>query len=174
MPDITARFEAEDPLISIGVLAQQVGLSVSAIRKYESEGLIIAHRTTSGHRLFSHEDITRVRNIHHLIQDLRLNIEGIRRMQALLPCWELLPCTPETRSNCSAYKDRTRPCWTIKGLDCAPQGNECRECAVYRFGSLCTEDIKRLLHDQNDVEDAGAALRELMQRKKYHSPEEDN
>jgi hypothetical protein len=38
---------------------------------------------------------------------------------------------------------------------------------------MCTEDIKRLLHDQNDVEDAGAALRELMDRKKYHSTEEE-
>jgi len=173
VPDSTAHHEIEDPLISIGVLAQQVELSVSAVRKYENEGLIIAHRTASGHRLFSHEDISRVRNIHHLIQDLGLNIKGIRRMQALLPCWELLPCTPEVRKTCPAYKDSTRPCWAIKGLDCAPQGNECRQCAVYRFGSLCTKDIKRLLYDQNDVEDAGAAIRELMQRKKYHSTEEE-
>ena len=173
MPDATAHHEGEDPLISIGVLAQQVGLSVSAIRKYENEGLIIAHRTSSGHRLFSHEDINRVRNIQHLIQDQGLNIEGIRRMQALLPCWELLPCSDHTRQTCPAYKDGTRPCWTIKGLDCAPQGNECRQCAVYRFGSLCTQDIKRLLYDQNDVEDAGAALGELMQRKRYHSIEEE-
>ena len=92
MPDANLQHEVEDPLISIGVLAQKVGLSVSAVRKYENEGLIIAHRTPSGHRLFSHEDISRVRNVQHLIQDLRLNIEGIRRMQALLPCWELLPC----------------------------------------------------------------------------------
>jgi hypothetical protein len=91
----------------------------------------------------------------------------------LLPCWDLLPCTAETRKGCPAYKDSTRPCWTIKGLDCAPQGNECRGCAVYRFGSLCTEDIKQLLHDRNDIDDAGAAIRELMQRRKYHSTEEE-
>ncbi|MGD8867125.1 MAG: MerR family transcriptional regulator [Gemmatimonadales bacterium] len=173
LPNAEEHREIEDPLISIGVLAQQVGLSVSAVRKYENEGLIIAHRTTSGHRLFSREDISRVRTIQHLIQDLRLNIEGIRRIQALLPCWELLPCTAETRKTCSAYKDSTRPCWMIKGLDCAPQGNECRQCAVYRFGSLCTEDIKQLLHDQTDLESAGAGIHELMQMKKYHSTEEE-
>lgn len=172
MTDATTRPEMEDPLISIGVLAQKVGLSVSAVRKYENEGLIIAHRTPSGHRLFSHEDISRVRNIQHLIQELGLNIEGIRRMQALLPCWELLPCTAEARRTCPAYKENTRPCWMIKGLDCAPQGNECRECAVYRFGSLCTQDIKQLLHDQNDAQDAGAAIKELMQRKRYSTEEE--
>ena len=168
MTDAEPQHAFEDPLISIGVLAQKVGLSVSAVRKYENEGLIIAHRTSSGHRLFSHEDINRVRNVQHMIQDLGLNIEGIHRMQSLLPCWNLLPCSPQTRKVCPAYEDNTRPCWMIKGLDCAPQGNECRRCAVYRFGSLCTEDIKTLLHDRNGAKDVGTAMRELMDRKRRY------
>ena len=172
MPDPDPQPGINDPLVSIGALAQQVGLSVSAVRKYENDGLILAHRTDSGHRLFSYEDIGRVQNIQHLIQDLGLNTEGIRRMQALLPCWDLLPCSAETRRNCPAYQDTTRPCWTIKGLDCVAQGNECRQCVVYRFGSLCTEDIKRLLHDGNDAPNAGAAMKELMQRKRHSKDKE--
>ncbi|MHC5007031.1 MAG: MerR family transcriptional regulator [Planctomycetota bacterium] len=172
MTDSEQQQGINDPLVSIGALAQQVGLSVSAVRKYENDGLIIAHRTDSGHRLFSYEDIGRVQNIQHLIQDLGLNTEGIRRMQALLPCWDLLPCSAETRTNCPAYQDTTRPCWTIKGLDCGAQGNECRQCEVYRFGSLCTEDIKRLLHDGNDAPDACAAMKELMQRKRQSKDKE--
>jgi MerR family transcriptional regulator/heat shock protein HspR len=164
MPDADAQQSIHDPVISIGVLAQRVGLSVSSVRKYENEGLIIAHRTDSGHRLFSLEDIKRVRNIQHMIQDLGLNIEGIRRMQALLPCWDLHPCDDETRESCPAFNDSTRPCWTTKGLDCAPQGNECRRCLVYRLGSLCTQDIKRLLHDQDATRNAGEAVGELLQR----------
>jgi MerR family transcriptional regulator/heat shock protein HspR len=154
----------DDPVIPIGVLAERVGLSVSAVRKYEKEGLIIAHRTPSGHRLFSHEDICRVRNVQHAIQDLGLNMEGIRRLQALLPCWDLLPCSAKDRKTCPAYRENTRPCWTIKGLNCAPQGNECRRCVVYRLGTLCMQDIKRLLHEQSDVSNGGPALRELVQR----------
>ena len=165
MPDAEIRYEDDDPVISIGVLSERVGLSVSAVRKYEKEGLIIAHRTASGRRLFSHEDIGRIRNVQHLIQDLGLNIEGIRRMQALLPCWDLYPCGPQTRETCPAYQETARPCWTIKGLDCA-QGNECRRCVVYRLGSLCTEDIKRLLHNHNDSQNAGAPIRELLRRQK--------
>ena len=164
MPDEVTHDEISEPVIPIGVLAQMVGLSVSAVRKYENEGFIIALRTVTGHRLFSFEDIRRVQNIQHMIQDLGLNTEGIRRMQALLPCWNLLPCTPETRTTCPAYKDNARPCWMIKGLDCAPQGNECRRCVVYRFGSLCTQDIKRLLHDQDDSRNVRATTRELLQR----------
>ena len=156
----------DDPVISIGVLAQKVGLSVSAVRKYENEGLIIAHRTDSGHRLFSLEDIRRVRNIQHMIQDLGLNIQGIRRMQALLPCWDLRPCDSETRRVCPSFNDNTQPCWMMKGLDCAPQGNECRCCIVYRLGSLCTQDIKRVLHDHNGTGNGDDAIRELVQRLK--------
>jgi MerR family transcriptional regulator/heat shock protein HspR len=166
MPDAEIGYENDDPVISIGVLAERVGLSVSAVRKYEREGLIIAHRTPSGRRLFSHEDIGRVRNIQHLIQDLGLNIEGIRRMQALLPCWDLRPCSAPTRDSCPGYQATTRPCWTIRGLDCAPQGNQCRRCVVYRLGSLCTEDIKRLLHNHDDSPGEGTAIQELLRRLK--------
>lgn len=163
MPGSGAQHDITDPVISIGVLADKVGLSVSAVRKYEREGLIIAHRTASGHRLFSHEDMNRVRNIQHMIQELGLNVEGIRRLQALLPCWDLLPCNGETRKSCPAYEDITRPCWTIKGMDCAPQGNECRQCPVYRFGSLRTQDIKGVLHHDGENEDGEAvSVQELL------------
>lgn len=159
--------DLSDPVMSIGTLAEKVGLSVSAVRKYENESLIIAHRTASGHRLFSREDIDRIRNIQRMIQELGLNIEGIRRLQALLPCWELLPCGPQKRQKCPAFQDNSRPCWMIKGLDCTPSdGNECRQCVVYRFGSLCTEQIKSVVHDQGGSQDASAAIRELVERKR--------
>jgi MerR family transcriptional regulator/heat shock protein HspR len=165
MPEANSQYKFDDPVISIGVLADKVGLSASAVRKYENKGLIIAHRAASAHRLFSGEDIARVRNIHRMIQGLGLNIEGIQRLQALLPCWELLPCTLEARMECPAYEGNNRPCWTLKGLKCNPQGNQCRQCAVYRYGSLCTEHIKRLLHSQTGSSDA-LAVRELLDRKR--------
>ncbi len=172
MADQREQNEIDDPVISIGILAQKVGLSVSAVRKYESAGLLVAHRTPSGRRLFSHEDISRVSNIHRMIQDLGLNVEGIRRMQALLPCWDLRPCSDEIRDTCPAYNDNTRPCWMVKGLHCAPQGNECRQCVVYRFGSLCTQDIKSLLYDQNGAQDTGVAMQELLQRRRHSKEKE--
>jgi len=172
MPNEMNLHELSDPLISIGILAQKVGLSVSAVRKYENEGLIIAYRSSSGHRLFSQEDINRVRNIQHMIQDLGLNIEGILRMQSLLPCWGLLPCSAQARKGCPAYKNSPRPCWMVKGCDCAPQGNKCRQCLVYRFGSLCTQDIKRLLHEQSDFKNADATIKELLKQKRHSKEEE--
>jgi hypothetical protein len=160
------EYDTEDPWLSIGAVARKVGLSVSTVRYYETEGLIIAHRENSGRRLFSLEDVRRTANIKHLIQDLGLNIEGIRRMQALLPCWDLFPCDEKTRDQCPAFLDVRQPCWRIKGLACAPKGNECRGCIVYRFGSRCTEHIKLLVYNQYHSPDATAAIDELLSRKR--------
>ena len=138
MSDAEIQREIDDPVMSIGVLAQRVGLSVSAVRKYEAEGLIIAHRSDSGHRLFSHEDTARVRNIQHMIHG-GLNLEGIRRMQALLPCWELLPAPPrpekparrtrKTPGRAGRSKGSTAPrkatnagsAWSTGSARCAPR-----------------------------------------------------
>ena len=160
-----------DPVISIGTLASKVKLSVSAIRKYEEQGLIIPHRTEAGHRMFSYEDISRIQSIQHLIKNLGLNFEGIRRLQALLPCWNLLPCDHEecinkSHDQCTAYKDNTKPCWMIHDAHCSIQGNECRQCIVYRFGSLFTENIKEVIYDRSNDGDQNKVIHNYLNAKK--------
>ncbi|HUT09230.1 MAG TPA: MerR family transcriptional regulator [Thermoguttaceae bacterium] len=167
-----SNHDFSEPVMPIGTLAEKVGLSDSAVRKYENEGLILAFRTPSGHRRFSHEDIDRIRNIQRMVQELGVSIGGIRRLQALLPCWDLLPCSTQKREQCPAYRDNARPCWMMTGLDCEPShGNECRQCVVYRFGSLCTEEIKSVVYDQSGSRDAGTAIRELLDRKRHYGKE---
>lgn len=152
-------------------MADKVGLSVSAIRKYEVAGLIIPHRTDSGHRMFSYEDIFRIRVIQHMIKKLGFNTEGIRRLQALLPCWDILPCKKKVRNRCSAFKDNTKPCWMMKETDCTLRRNECRDCIVYRFGSLCIEDIKELLYNQSPVSDPKKTIMEILDKKQDYQEE---
>ncbi len=132
-----------EPIISIGTLAEKLNVSVSTLRKYEAEGLLISHRTESGHRLFSVEDIDRVKKIQYMIQDVGLNIEGIRRMQAMLPCWDIRPCTEDEKKVCPAYSDKSKPCWMNKVSECGnDQIETCRTCIVYRVGSQSVEEIK--------------------------------
>lgn len=164
--------EIDDPVMSIGLLARKVGLSVSAVRKYEREGLLLAHRSAAGHRLFSHEDVRRVRVIHDLIQHAGLNVRGIQRTQAVLPCWDLAGCTAERRSACPAYGDVTRPCWSIRASADPGQGNTCRGCTVYRFGTLCPEEIKHLLQDPDAAGNARPIMMERMKRKRLQMEEE--
>lgn len=140
-----------EPVISIGTAAAMVGLSVSALRKYESEGLLIYHRSPTGRRLLSRADIKRIRIIQHIINNLGLNIEGIRRLLALLPCWRLKPCSEEEKSACKAVSDAVRPCWMIKETECARRGLDCRLCNVYRYGAYCTEAMKALLYNLDET-----------------------
>jgi MerR family transcriptional regulator/heat shock protein HspR len=142
-----------EAVISIGTAARKVGLSVSALRKYESEGLLIYHRTETGRRLLSRADIERIRIIQHIINNLGLNIEGIRRLLALLPCWRLKPCGKDEKRVCEAVFSGVRPCWMMKETECARQGIDCRGCNVYRYGAYCTEAMKALLHNLEETTD---------------------
>jgi MerR family redox-sensitive transcriptional activator SoxR len=49
-----------DPLLNIGAVAKRTGSKVSAVRFYESEGLVPSVRSPSGHRLFHRSSIRRI------------------------------------------------------------------------------------------------------------------
>ncbi len=139
-----------EPVISIGTAAQMVKLSPSALRKYEKEGLLIFHRTDSGRRLLSLADIKRIRMIQRMIKQVGLNMEGIRRLLALLPCWEIKPCENEKYryidGGCEARKCSSQPCWTIDQTGCSDSDKPCRECNVCRYGAYATDIMNDLLH----------------------------
>jgi len=137
-----------EAVISIGTAAKMVGLSVSALRKYEHEGLLLFYRTPTKRRLLSRADIDRIKMIQHLINDVGLNMVGIRRILALLPCWDLKPCTDEDHQKCLATNDLTQPCWMNNKTECRAKGIDCRECNVYRFGAYATTVMKTLLHEK--------------------------
>jgi MerR family transcriptional regulator/heat shock protein HspR len=142
-PDPAAEWE---PVISIGTAAAMAGLSVSSLRKYENEGLLIYHRTATGRRLLCRADIKRINMIQHLINDVGLNIEGIRRLLALLPCWDLKLCSPKNKKKCKAPHDVLRPCWMVRETEGSQSGHHCRTCEVYRYGAYCAVTMKMLVH----------------------------
>ncbi len=144
------------PTVSIGIAARLLNLSVSALRKYETEGLIVYHRTQGARRLLAPADIDRIRQIQALIGDCGLNMEGIRRLVALIPCWELMPCSSEDRRKCTATSDYCHPCWMTDQTECARHGLKCRDCRVYRRALDWLPILKSLLHDPA-VREAAAA-----------------
>ncbi|MFT6289716.1 MAG: MerR family redox-sensitive transcriptional activator SoxR [Ilumatobacter sp.] len=52
--------ENPDPLLPIGVVAKRTGIAASAIRFYETKGLVSSERATSGHRRFRQSTIRRL------------------------------------------------------------------------------------------------------------------
>ena len=70
--------------LPIGAVAERTGLNVSAIRFYESTGLIRSERAASGHRRFARSTIRRVSFI-RICQNLGYSLEEIRSHLDLLP-----------------------------------------------------------------------------------------
>ncbi|UCF65540.1 MAG: MerR family transcriptional regulator [bacterium] len=78
----------DEAFLTIGAAARQLGVAVQILRLYENSGLILPARTHSGRRLYSMKDMERLCCIRDLITKERLNINGIRKMLSLIPCWE--------------------------------------------------------------------------------------
>jgi MerR family redox-sensitive transcriptional activator SoxR len=73
---------------AIGYLAQRTGLAVSAIRHYESQGLIKPNRTASGQRQFARSDVRRLSFI-KITQNLNFSSPYIRDLLAGLPDYRI-------------------------------------------------------------------------------------
>ena len=71
-------------LLSIGKLAARTGLSITAIRFYEAEGLVSARRNAGGQRRFTRGDIRRLSFV-KISQGLGFSLADIRLALSKLP-----------------------------------------------------------------------------------------
>ena len=65
-----------EPVFTMRMAAKLVGIHQQTLRAYEREGLIAPARSAGGHRLFSQDDIERLRMIRRLITELGVNLAG--------------------------------------------------------------------------------------------------
>jgi MerR family transcriptional regulator, heat shock protein HspR len=139
------------PIYSIGTVARMLNISVEAIRLYERKGLLLTSRSEGQQRLYSESDVERLRCIRSAINDHKISIEGIRRIQSMIPCWEHVQCTDEERNACPAYHRSQAGCWTYRheGNTCAERS--CRSCRVYQLSSDC-DKVKELIQHRVTVE----------------------
>ncbi|MCG3157396.1 MAG: hypothetical protein DKINENOH_04028 [bacterium] len=131
--------------LKIRQVAAQLDIAVETIRMYEREGLLLPAKTASGQRWFEASDLHWLGCLRRLIKEQGLNLAGIRRLLALMPCWDLKPCSPTERESCPAYLGEKQPCWMMKArLPQVCQAADCRSCLVYQNASHC-ENLKTLL-----------------------------
>jgi MerR family transcriptional regulator/heat shock protein HspR len=79
-----------EPVFIISVAARLLEMHPQTLRKYEREGLIAPSRTTGNLRLYSDEDLQRLRQVKYLVGELGLNLAAVqlileltRRLQGL-------------------------------------------------------------------------------------------
>jgi len=99
------------------------------LRLYEDGGLLRPSRKNN-RRFYTSNDLEWIGCIRYLLHDKGLNQEGLKRLLALIPCWEIQGCTPERIENCSACTERSAPCWDL-ARQAGTRVNECYQCAVY-------------------------------------------
>jgi len=69
---------ADDAVFVISVAARLVGMHANTLRKYENAELLRPARTDGNLRLYSSEDIARLRQIKALSEEHGVNVAGIR------------------------------------------------------------------------------------------------
>jgi MerR family transcriptional regulator/heat shock protein HspR len=122
--------DSSEPIYPISVAAKLLSVHPRTLRIYEEEGLIKPARQ-GNKRYFSNNDIEWVTCLRTLIHEKGISIPGIKMLLELTPCWEITKCPPEKRDDCSAYIDRTIPCWQKATTACAKDFGQCDNCEVY-------------------------------------------
>jgi MerR family transcriptional regulator/heat shock protein HspR len=67
-----------EPVFIISVAARLVEMHPQTLRKYEREGLIAPSRTVGNLRLYSDQDIERLRQVKYLVEHRGLNLAGVQ------------------------------------------------------------------------------------------------
>ena len=77
-------FDPNEPVFVISVAARMLGVRTQTLRYYERLGLIEPARTLGNQRVFSRNDVERVRRIRSLTDDLGVNLAGVEVIIGLL------------------------------------------------------------------------------------------
>jgi MerR family transcriptional regulator, heat shock protein HspR len=70
-------------LYLISRAAERLGMHPQTLRKYERLGLIQPSRTIGSMRLYSREELERLRLIKHLVDELGINLAGVQRLLSI-------------------------------------------------------------------------------------------
>ena len=91
------------PVFMISVAAELAEMHPQTLRMYERRGLIRPQRSSKSTRLYSMDDVERLRRIQQLVGEAGLNLAGVERVLEM-----------EERLHCHAAKAgaNCRPTWT--------------------------------------------------------------
>jgi MerR family transcriptional regulator, heat shock protein HspR len=137
------------PIYSIGTVARMLEVSVQTLRLYEAKGLILPSKSAGGQRRYSSDDIERLECIRKAITQQKIGIAGIRHMQSLVPCWQIVKCRTEERHQCPAFQNHDGGCWTYHHLKNACASRDCQTCQVYQQSTTCA-GIKQIIQTSTE------------------------
>jgi MerR family transcriptional regulator/heat shock protein HspR len=69
-----------EDLLFISVAARMLGMHPQTLRKYERLGLVQPSRTVGSMRVYSHDELARLKAIKRLVDDAGINLAGVQRL----------------------------------------------------------------------------------------------
>lgn len=73
----------QDDIFFISVAARMLGMHPQTLRKYERLGLVQPTRTVGSMRLYTREELERLRVIKRLVDDGGINLAGVQRLLSI-------------------------------------------------------------------------------------------
>jgi len=122
-------------VLPIGMAVKLAGVSAQTLRAYERYGLVMPARSNKKQRLYSFEDIERIKEIRVSLKMNKIGIMALRSMISMIPCWSIKDCSESDRENCAVFTEDLAPCWTYKHQDNVCADMSCRDCEVYKLNS---------------------------------------
>ncbi len=80
---VTASVAADRGVFMISVAAELADMHPQTLRMYEARGLIEPKRSPKGTRLYSHDDVERLKRIQEMTTEYGLNLAGVERVLEL-------------------------------------------------------------------------------------------
>jgi MerR family transcriptional regulator/heat shock protein HspR len=80
----------DQDLYFISVAARMLGMHPQTLRKYERLGLVQPTRTIGSMRLYSREELERLKLIKRLVDDAGINLAGVQRLLSIAEVVERL------------------------------------------------------------------------------------
>jgi MerR family transcriptional regulator/heat shock protein HspR len=77
---VTAKVATDRGVFMISVAAELADMHPQTLRMYEQRGLIEPKRSPKGTRLYSHDDVDRLRRIQAMTTELGMNLAGVERV----------------------------------------------------------------------------------------------
>ena len=70
-------------LYFISMAARLLDMHPQTLRKYERLGLVRPTRTVGAMRVYTHDELERLRLIKHLVEDVGVNLAGVQRLLSI-------------------------------------------------------------------------------------------
>jgi MerR family transcriptional regulator, heat shock protein HspR len=104
----------ESELYFISMAARLLDMHPQTLRKYERLGLVRPTRTVGSMRVYTSDELERLRLIKHLVEDLGVNLAGVQRLLSIAEAVQRL--RPLVRENGSRGDARRRMAQEIERI----------------------------------------------------------